>query len=107
MGMRDFLTASLSAATKAGPLPRTLMALPGLELGKVQRTPNRLSVAIAFCELRIVILVSRGSACPSETFIISVKYFFSGYCLETLLKAPPENAVFPCGAWGEHFSIIR
>src|SRR3970040_2004077 len=56
-----FLTALRSAGAKVAPLPTTLSALPGLEVGDVQRIPRRLKLALARLELRTVILVSTSS----------------------------------------------
>ena len=84
----------------------TLSALPGLEVGNVQRIPSRLKLALARFELRMVIFVSSLSASPSDTFMMSAKYFSSGYSLDTRLKAPPQKAVLPWGKLDCDFSTM-
>jgi hypothetical protein len=78
IGILAFLTALRSVGASVAPLPTTLSALPGFEVGNVQRIPRRLKLAFARLELRIVILVSTLSASPCETFMMSAKYLVSG-----------------------------
>src|SRR6266545_2344161 len=106
MGTLAFLTALRSAGAKLAPLPTTLSALPGLEVGNVQRIPRRLKLALARLELRMVIFVSSWSASPCDTFIMSAKYFSAGYSLDTRLRAPPQKAVLPWGKLACDFSTM-